>query len=105
MKSMEQLERAYQKELDLAEKHKKNAADLKKQMELQQGKMISQKINGMNMSGAEYDRFMRLLASGKKTVLEAAELVLAENIRAEQPNNIPAEKEGGEKRDGTTGAA
>lgn len=97
MKSMEQLERAYQKELDLAEKHKKNAADLKKQMELQQGKMISQKINGMNMSGAEYDRFMRLLASGKKTVLEAAELVLAENI--------PAEKEGGEKRDGTTGTA
>ena len=92
MKSMEQLEKAYQKELDLAEKHKRNAADIKKQMELQQGKMISQKVNSMNMSGAEYDRFMRLLASGKKTVLEAAEIVLAE----------PAEKEGGEENNGTT---
>lgn len=105
MKSMEQLERAYQKELALAEKHKKNAADIKKQMELQQGKMISQKINGMNMSGAEYDRFMRLLASGKKTVLEAAEFVLAENTPTEQTSVIPAEKEGGEERDGATGTS
>lgn len=92
MKSMEQLEKAYQKELELAEKHKKNAADIKKQMELQQGKMISQKINSMNLSGAEYDRLMQLLASGKKTVLEAAESFLAKS----------EEKEGGEEDNGTT---
>ena len=92
MKSMEQLEKAYKKELDLAEKHKKNAADIKKQMELQQGKMISQKINSMNLNGAEYDRLMQLLASGKKTVLEAAEIFLAK----------PEEKEGGEEDNGTT---
>lgn len=94
MKSMEQLEKAYQKEMDLSEKHRKNAADIKKQMELQQGKMISQKINSMNMSGAEYDRFMRLLASGKKTVLEAAEIVL------DKPTGTSGE-EGGDEVHGT----
>ncbi len=92
MKSMEQLEKMYFKEIELAEKHKKTAADIKKQMELQQGKAISQKINAMNMNGAEYDRFMKLLAGGKKTVLEAAELVLADSIK-----DI---KEGGDRENG-----
>lgn len=78
MKTMEQLETAYQKELSLAEKHKKAAADIKKQMELLQGKMVIQKINSMNMSGAEYDKFIKLLSSGKKTVLETADQVLGE---------------------------
>ena len=76
MKNMEQLESAYQKELGLIEKHKKAAADIKKQMEHLQGKTVVQKINSMNMSGAEYDRFIRLLSSGKKTVLETADQVL-----------------------------
>lgn len=83
MKSMEQLERAYQREMELSEKHKKNAADIKKQMELQQGKEVMQKINSMKMSGAEYDKFMRLLAGGKKTVLEAVSLVLSDNSKSE----------------------
>lgn len=77
MKSIEQLEQAYQKELDLAEKHKKAAADIRKQIEHQQGKMIMQSINALNMSGSEYDRFHKLLKSGKKTVLEAADQALA----------------------------
>ena len=77
MKSIEQLETSYQKELALAEKHKKTASDIRKQIEHQQGKMIMQSINALNMSGAEYDRFNKLLKSGKKTVLEAADQVLA----------------------------
>lgn len=77
MKSIEQLEQAYQKELALAEKHKKAAADIRKQIEHQQGKMIMQSINALNMSGSEYDRFNNLLKSGKKTVLEAADQALA----------------------------
>ncbi len=81
MKSMEQLEKAYQKELELSKKHKKTAEDIKKQMELQQGKAVNQMVNAMNMNGAEYDRFMKLLAGGKKTVLEAAELVLKQSER------------------------
>lgn len=78
MKSMEQLEKSYIKEMELADKHKKNAADIKKQMELQQGRLINQKINSLNMSGMEYDRLMKLLSSGKKTILEAAEIVLGD---------------------------
>ncbi len=81
MKSMEQLEKAYQKELELSRKHKKAAEDIKKQMELQQGKAVNQMVNAMNLNGAEYDRFMKLLAGGKKTVLEAAELVLKQSER------------------------
>ncbi len=81
MKSMEQLEKAYQKELELSKKHKKTAEDIKKQMELQQGKAVNQMVNAMTMNGAEYDRFMKLLAGGKKTVLEAAELVLKQSER------------------------
>ncbi len=79
MKTMEQLEAAYQKELSLADKHKKAAADIKKQMEFQQSKTITAKFNAMNMNGAEYERFIHLLASGKKTVLEAADLALNKN--------------------------
>lgn len=76
MKSIEQLEQAYQKEIALSEKHKKTAADIRRQIELQQGKMITQKINALNMTGAEYDTFIRLLSSGKKTVLQAADQAL-----------------------------
>lgn len=76
MKNMEQLETAYQKELGLIEKHKKAASDIKKQMEHLQGKTVVQKINSMNMSGSEYDKFIKLLSSGKKTVLETADQVL-----------------------------
>lgn len=76
MKNIEKLEQAYQKEMDLSERHKKAAADIKKEMELLQGKLIMQKITSMNMSGAEYDRFIKLLSGGKKTVLDAADQVL-----------------------------
>lgn len=76
MKTMEQLERAYQKEMEMSQKHKKNAEDIKKQMEHMQGKAISQRVNALNMNGAEYDKFMKLLSGGKKSVMEAAEFVL-----------------------------
>lgn len=75
MKSIEQLEQAYQKEIALAEKHKKTAGDIRKQIEVQQGKMIAQKINALNMNGREYDMFIKLLNSGKKSVLQAADQV------------------------------
>lgn len=91
MKSMEQLEKKYEKELKLAEQHKKNAADIRKQMDLQMGKAVGQKINSLDMNGAEYDRLMKLLSSGKKSVLEAVELVLGET--EEQKGDESGEKE------------
>lgn len=81
MKTMEQLEAAYQKEMSLADKHKKAAVDIKKQMEFQQSKTITAKFNAMNMNGTEYERFIHLLSSGKKTVLEAADLALNKSKR------------------------
>lgn len=76
MKSIEQLEQAYQREVNLAERHKKTAADIRKQIDQQQGKIVMQKLNSLNMTGAEYDKFFKLLSSGKKTVLQAAEQAL-----------------------------
>lgn len=77
MKSIEQLEAVYEKEMALVEKHKKAAADIRNQITHQQGKMIMQSISALHMSGAEYDKFTRLLKSGKRTVLEVADQVLA----------------------------
>lgn len=102
MKNMEQLQKAYEKEIRLTEQHKRNAADIKKQIELVQGKNVSQKINSLNMNGAEYDRLMKLLSSGKKTVFEAIELVLGTTaaLPPDQKDSEEGKKEerGGEER-------
>lgn len=95
MKNMEQLQKNYEKETKLAEQHKKNAADIKKQMELLQGKNVSQKITSLNMSGAEYDSLMKLLGSGKKNVMEAVNLVL--NNRRGEKEEVKADAGGKEE--------
>lgn len=76
MKTMEQLEKAYEKEKRLAEQHRKNAADYKKQIEQLQYKSVTQKVASFNMSAEEFDAFMKLLNSGKKSVFEAVNLVM-----------------------------
>lgn len=93
MKTMEQLEKAYEKEMQLAEKHKKitekhkkNATDYKKQFEQLQLKDVTQRVISLNMSAKEYDDFMKLLKSGKKSVFEAVKLVIgekAEEVKAD----------------------
>ena len=82
-KSIEQLEKNYEREMELAEKHRQNAADIKKEMELLKGSMINQKTKALNLNGAEYDQFMKLLASDKQSVLEAIELVLGKEALQE----------------------
>lgn len=76
MKSFEALQKSLEKEMALAEKHKQNAADIKKEMEVLRGNVSYKKINALNFTGKEYDKFMRLLDTDKKTVLEAVDLVL-----------------------------
>ena len=78
MKSIEALEKARDKELELAEKHKKKAADIEKELEMKKGKMTVKAVNALNLSGQQYDRFLKLL-SNKKTVLEAVELMNKED--------------------------
>lgn len=76
MKSFEALQKSYEKEIALAEKHKQNAADIKREMDALRGKVSNRKISALNFNGQEYDRFLRLLDADKKTVLEAVDLVL-----------------------------
>lgn len=77
MKSIEQLEQAYKKELDLMEKHKKAAASIRQQIDHMKGEAMMKSINALNLSGSEYDLVNKLLKSGKKSVLEAVDQVLA----------------------------
>lgn len=95
-KNIEKLEEMYQKELelverhkknaeelkkkemDLAEKHKNNAADIKKEIELLQGNVIHEKAKALQLTETEYCRFIRMLGSDKKTVMDAINLVLQE---------------------------
>lgn len=76
MKSIEKLEENYKRELELAEKHRQNAIDIKKEIEFLKGSMINQKARTLNLSSAEYDRFIKMLESGRSTVMEAIELVI-----------------------------
>ena len=83
MKSIENLEKALEKELELVEKHKKKAADIEKELEMRKGQMTIKAVKALNLTGQEYDRFLKLL-SNKKTVLEAVELIRVEsNERAD----------------------
>ncbi len=92
MKSIEKLEENYKRELELAEKHKQNASDIRKEIELLKGNMINQKTKALNLSGAEYDQFMKLLESDKKTVLEAIGLVLGEDAVQERSGRADTER-------------
>ncbi len=78
MRSVEQLTNLLQKEEELAERHRKKAADLKKQIELYRCDIVQKKLNSLNLSASEYDKVMSLLASGKGSILAAAEIVLAD---------------------------
>ena len=75
-KSFDALQKTLEKEMELAEKHKQNAADIKKEIEVLRGNVSYKKINALNFTGEEYDKFIRLLDTDKKTVLEAVDLVL-----------------------------
>ena len=88
MKTIEQLEKQMEKELALVEKHKKNAADIKKQIEYQKGNLTIKAVNSLNLNGAEMRQFLNLLKD-KKTVMEAV------NLFSEEPQkHIDDDKEG-----------
>lgn len=88
MKSFEALEKALKKELELSEKHKQNAADIRKEIEMQRGKTLSKKINSLNLSGQEYDKFL-LLLDRKKSVLEAVDVILGEKDTDGEQDSVP----------------
>ena len=95
MKSIEQLEKQLEKEQLLIEKHKKNAADIKKSIELQKGELTLKAVNSLNFSNKEYKEFLKLLKKDKRTVLEAIELARQEGKaeRIESRGNSSGELE------------
>lgn len=92
MKSISYYEKQYQKELELADKHKKNAADIRKQIDAIKGKMTLSAINALNLNGSEYEQLLKLLKQDKKSVLEAVQLITGE----ETINEKEREEEGEE---------
>lgn len=93
MKSIKKLEENYQKEVQLADKHRQNAADIRKEIELLKGSMINQRTKALNLNGAEYDQFLKLLESDKRTVLEAIGLVLGDETVMEVLETGKGEKD------------
>ena len=59
MKSIEQLEAIYEKEMQISDQHKQKAMDIRKQIKMQTEKTVLQKINSLNMTGTEYDKFLK----------------------------------------------
>lgn len=94
MKSLEQLTNLLSKEEELVEHHRKKAADLRKQIELYRCDIAQKKLNSLNLSGAEYDKVMSLLSSGKLNVLAAAEIVLSDKVQepGQQENKETVER-------------
>lgn len=84
MNAIATLEKKYQRELELIDKHKKNAADLKKEIEVQKGKITISVLNSLNLSGEEYRRLMKLLKQDKKSIFEAVDLVLGTKAEEKQ---------------------
>lgn len=92
MKNLEKLEEHYQRELMLAEKHKKNAEDLRKEIELLKGSQISQKVKALNFNGEEYKKLIDFL-NDKKGLMEAIEHATGNRGKAKGDDSLDTETE------------
>ena len=75
MKNIENLEKALEKEKELIEKHKQKAAVIEKEIEMIKGQATMKAVKALNLTGQQYDHFLKLLSS-KKNVMEAIELTM-----------------------------
>lgn len=91
MKTIEQLEKLYEKEASLAEKHKNNAVTVKKEIESRKASMINSKAKELNLSGQEYDRLLKLLAN-KKNLMEAIDLVIGTEEKKDKKEEATGEE-------------
>lgn len=72
-KNVQFYEQQLNKELELAEKHKKNAADLKKVIAHMKGEETLAAVNALNLTGSEYSALMKVLKQDKKSFLKVIE--------------------------------
>lgn len=83
MKTLEQLEKKYKKELELARLHEKNAQDLKDQIELMRGNVLQRNCSRLRLSADEFTRLLSLMES-KDSLMEAAGVILAQRQGTEK---------------------
>lgn len=69
---LEKLEKLYQKECTLAEKHKQAAKDIKDEIEALKGNLITKTVLSLNLNNQDFDYFMSYLKN-KKDIQSAIE--------------------------------
>lgn len=97
MKNIEKLKERYAKECELEAKHRKNAKDLKKQIELAEGQELRGFINELKLSEKEYITLKKLLKNDRKDFLEMVgtmrDLKMIREETAEAAINAVTDKE------------
>lgn len=68
MKTLERLQESYEKELDLAKRHKKRAEELKQKIDEQKTLSLQRKMNELHLSFNEYEKFL-VFVSDKDSVM------------------------------------
>lgn len=88
MKNLDKLQESYEKELELARKHKKRADELKQKIDEQKSMLLQRKMQELNLTPEEYEKFLDFV-SDKKIVLsvlspEEVEKAIREEIPGAQ---------------------
>lgn len=96
MKSLESLSKMYEKEKQLAERHKAKAQSIKEEMDLIQNKQISKRIHALNLTAEEFRELSSLLDS-KKTLQEAIHILKSRNAAIEDNSNQNQAEEQGQR--------
>lgn len=94
MKNLDKLQESYEKELDLAKKHKTKAEELKQRIDEKKAQLLQRKMQELNLTASEYERFISFV-SDRKNLLP----VLSPEELKEAIQKVPAAQgEGGEMK-------
>lgn len=95
MKNLDKLQESYEKELELARRHKKKADELKQKIDEQKSMLLQRKMQELNLTPEEYEKFLDFV-SNKKIVLS---VLSPEEVEKAIREEIP----GGTERRGDEG--
>lgn len=88
MKNLDKLQESYEKELELAQKHKKRADELKQKIDEEKSMLLQKKMRELNLTPEEYEKFIDFV-SNKKIVLS---VLSPEEVEKAVRGEIPAEQ-------------
>lgn len=78
MANIQKLIEKEQRERELAERHKKEADRLKKEIEYQRNQEVQKTLNKLNLTSDQFDKFIHVL-NDKDSLFEAIELIAGDN--------------------------